>query len=87
MEFLVQWRMLGEERLPLTARALEGLVVLFDWTGDPRGGGCVTYRARETRHGLTLWADRLGSASEEEVARLYETLREHYGTPPAGAAR
>ena len=84
VEFLVRWRMLCEERLPFTARALEGLVVQFDGTGDPRGGGRVTYRAREARHGLTLWADPLVSESEGEVARFYETFREHYGTPRLG---
>ena len=86
VEFLVRWRMLCEERLPFTARALEGLVVQFDGTGDPRGGGRVTYRAREACHGLTLWADPLVSESEGEVARFYETFREHYGTPRWGCA-
>ena len=45
VEFLVRWRMLCEERLPLTARALGGLVVQFDGTGEPSGGKCVTDRA------------------------------------------
>ncbi len=86
VEFLVRWRMLCEERLPAAAaaRALGGLVVQFDGTGDPRGGGRVTYRAREARHGLTLWADPLESESEKEVTRFYGTFRERYGTPLLG---
>ncbi|EQD30396.1 hypothetical protein B1B_18422, partial [mine drainage metagenome] len=83
-EFLVRWRMLCEERLPAAARELGGLVVQFDGTGDPRGGGRVTYRAREARHGLTLWADPLESESEKEVTRVYGTFRERYGTPLLG---
>ncbi len=83
-EFLVRWRMLGEERLPDAVRTLGGLVVQFDGTGDPRGGGRVTYRAREARHGLTLWADPLESESEKEVTRFYRTFREHYGVPLLG---
>ncbi len=84
VEFLVRWRMLCEERLPLAARALGGLVVQFDGTGEPSGGKRVTYRAREARHGLTLWADPLVSESEEEVTRFYATFRERYGTPVLG---
>ena len=83
-EFLVRWRMLGEERLPDAVRTLGGFVVPFDGTGDPRGGGRVTYRAREARHGLTLWADPLESESEKEVTRFYRTFREHYGVPLLG---
>ncbi len=84
VEFLVRFRMLCEERLPGAARALGGLVVQFDGTGDPRGGGRVTYRAREARTGLTLWADSLESESEKEVTRFYGTFRERYGTPRLG---
>ncbi|EQD37209.1 hypothetical protein B1A_17750, partial [mine drainage metagenome] len=81
VEFLVRWRMFCEERLPLATRALGGLVVQFDGTGEPSGGKRVTYRAREARTGLTLWADPLVSESEGEVARFYQTFQERYGTP------
>lgn len=84
VEFLVRWRMFCEERLPLAARALGGLVVQFDGTGEPSGGKRVTYRAREARTGLTLWADSLVSESEEEVTRFYTRFRERYGTPVLG---
>jgi hypothetical protein len=84
VEFLVRWRMLCEERLPLAARALGGLVVQFDGTGDPRGRGRVTYRAREARHGLTLWADSLESEDEKEVTRFDRTFRARYGVPLLG---
>jgi hypothetical protein len=84
VEFLVRWRMLCEERLPLAARALGGLVVQFDGTGDPRGGGRVTYRAREARTGLTLWAATLESEGEKEVTRFDRTFRDRYGVPLLG---
>ncbi len=69
VEFLVRWRMLCEARLPKVVRALGGLVAQFDGTGEPSGGKRVTYRAREGRHGFTLWSDPLVSESEDEVAR------------------
>ena len=84
VEFLVRWRMLCEERLPVVVRELGGLVVQFDGTGEPSGGKRVTYRAREARTGLTLWADSMVSESEGEVARFYQTFRERYGTPLLG---
>jgi hypothetical protein len=84
VEFLVRWRMLCEERLPLAARTLGGLVVQFDGTGDPRGGGRVTYRAREARTGLTLWADPIESESGPEVERFYRAFKERYGVPLLG---
>ncbi|MHB8351521.1 MAG: hypothetical protein ACYDFT_02340 [Thermoplasmata archaeon] len=84
VEFLVRWRMLCEERLPAAAVSLGGLVVQFDGTGDPRGRGRVTYRAREARHGLTLWADFLVSEDEGEVTRFDRAFRDRYGTPLLG---
>lgn len=84
VEFLVRWRMLCEERLPVAVPPLGGLVVQFDGTGDPRGGGRVTYRAREARHGLTLWADFLVSEDEGEVTRFYRAFQERYGVPLLG---
>ena len=84
VEFLVRWRMLCEERLPPAVRALDGLVVQFDGTGEPSGGKRVTYRAREARTGLTLWADPLVSESEGEVTRFCQRFRERYRTPLLG---
>jgi hypothetical protein len=84
VEFLVRWRMLCERRLPTAVEALHGLVVQFDGTGDPRGGGRVTYRAREARHGLTLWADPIESESDKEVTRFASTFKERYGVPLLG---
>ena len=84
IEFLVRWRRFCEERLPRAAPQLGGLVVQFDGTGEPSGGKRVTYRAREAREGLTLWADPLVAENEDEVARFYATFGEHYGVPLLG---
>ncbi|MGI0131323.1 MAG: hypothetical protein ACREEC_14425, partial [Thermoplasmata archaeon] len=70
--------------LPIVARERGGLVVQFDGTGEPFGGGRVTYRAREARTGLTLWADPLVSESEKEVERFYRVFRGRYGVPLLG---
>ncbi len=84
VEFLVRWRIFCEEHLPVAVRSLGGLVVQFDGTGDPRCGGRVTYRAREARHGLTLWADPLESESDTEVTRFDHAFWERYGAPLLG---
>ena len=78
-EFLVRWRMLCEERLrPL----LPGLApVLLQIDGTVVHGGPVTFRARDARTGLTLWAEQLEVESKPEVIRFLRAFRERYGVP------
>ena len=78
-EFLVRWRMLCEERLPPLLPRLAPLLLQIDGTIVP--GAPVTFRARDARTGLTLWADQLEAESKAEVVRLLRTFRDRFGVP------
>ncbi|MGA9840313.1 MAG: hypothetical protein WBS16_07790 [Thermoplasmata archaeon] len=71
--------MLCEERLgPL----LPGLVpLLLQIDGTVVHGGPVTFRARDARTGLTLWAEQLEAESKPEVVRFLRAFRGRYGVP------
>ena len=68
-EFLVRWRMLGEERLPPWVASLSPWVVQID--GTVVVGSPVTFRVREARTGATLWAEQTEVESKSEVVGSY----------------
>lgn len=79
IEFLVRWRMLGEERLrPLLAGLAPRLLPI---DGTVVHGGPVTSRARDARTDLTLWAEQLEIESKPEVVRFLRTFRGRFGVP------
>ncbi len=78
-EFLVRWRMLCEERLPPLLPRLGPLLLQIDGTVVP--GAPVTFRARDARTGLTLWADQLEAESKAEVVRFLRAFRDRFGVP------
>ena len=75
-ELLVRLRMLGEERLPPWVASLGPWVVQID--GTVVVGSPVTFRARETRTGATLWAEELEAESKPEVVRFLQALRARF---------
>lgn len=79
IEFLVRWRMLCEERLRPLLAGLAPLLLQID--GTVVHGGPVTFRARDARTGLTLWAEQLEVESKPEVVRFLRTFRDRFGVP------
>ncbi len=78
-EFLVRWQMFSEERLLHRAPQLRPFVLQID--GTCVEGGPVTFRVREARSGVTLYARQIVAESLEEVVPVLVAFKARFGDP------
>jgi hypothetical protein len=78
-EFLVRWQMFCEQRLLSLRPQLAPLVIQID--GTVVENGPVTFRAREARTGLTLWAEQIEVEGKEQVVAFLHHFKNRYGDP------
>jgi hypothetical protein len=78
-EFLVRWQMFSEERLLHLAPQLRPFVLQID--GTCVEGGPVTFRVREAKSGVTLYARQIVSESLEEVVPVLVAFKVRFGDP------
>ncbi len=78
-EFLVRWQMFSEVRLLHLAPQLRPFVLQID--GTCVEGGPVTFRVREARSGVTLYARQIVAESLEEVVPVLVAFKVRFGDP------
>ncbi|MGI0067574.1 MAG: hypothetical protein ACREB9_04010 [Thermoplasmata archaeon] len=78
-EFLVRWQIFSEERLLHLAPGLRPFVLQID--GTCVEGGPVTFRVREAKSGVTLYARQIVAESLDEVVPVLMALKIRFGDP------
>ncbi len=78
-EFLVRWQLFSEERLRHLAPRLRPFVLQID--GTCVEGGPVTFRIREAKSGVTLFARQIVAESLEEVVPVLVAFKGRFGDP------
>ncbi len=79
VECLLRWQMFCEERLLHLAPRLRPYVLQVD--GTTSKGGPVTFRVREAKHGVTLYARQIVAESFDGLVPALVGFKTHFGDP------